>query len=127
VTPGHGGKLDRKWGAAIAALIAHPTIPAAAQAVTVSEKTLDRWLKDPAFARRYREARQGLFQHGIGRACGMNAKAWDVVAALLDSADQAIRLKAALAVLDRTSTMSAVADLQSDVEELKRRAGMVEN
>lgn len=57
---GNGEKLSRHRERAIAALIQHGTIAAAAKACGVSESTLRRWKKDPAFARAYSAARRAL-------------------------------------------------------------------
>ena len=49
----------------IIALLSEPTIQKAAQTVGVSETTLHRWLKDPAFGRAYSTARREAFRHAI--------------------------------------------------------------
>jgi hypothetical protein len=55
---GHGAKFGRKMEEAITALRTHRTIEEAAAAVKVSGKTLQRWLKLPAFQAAYRQAGQ---------------------------------------------------------------------
>lgn len=57
---GHGEKLSRHREVAIEALLANPTIHAAAQAIQVNETTLRRWLKDPEFRVDLAEARAEL-------------------------------------------------------------------
>ncbi|MBI3909994.1 MAG: hypothetical protein HY320_03565 [Armatimonadetes bacterium] len=54
---GHGAKLPRKREQAIAALLAEPTVGAAAGAAGVGYATLRRWLALPEFDAEYRAAR----------------------------------------------------------------------
>ena len=49
----------------IAALVREPTIGAAARAIGVDESTIYRWLREPAFSHKYREARREAFRHAI--------------------------------------------------------------
>jgi hypothetical protein len=55
--PGRG-KCPRQAEAAIAALLAEPTIEAAARKAGISESTLLRWLQEPAFKAAFRAARR---------------------------------------------------------------------
>lgn len=50
---------------AILALINEPTVRKAAEVVGVAEGTLYRWMREPEFARMYREARRENFRHAI--------------------------------------------------------------
>jgi hypothetical protein len=63
---GHGEKKGRKAELAIAALLAEPTVEAAAARAGVSAGTLKNWLADPAFRRAYRRARREVVE-GAGR------------------------------------------------------------
>lgn len=60
-------KAERKAEEAIAALLAHATIGEAAKAVGVSELTLRRWMKEPCFAKLYRQARGEILRAGTMR------------------------------------------------------------
>ena len=64
---GHGEKFSRRQEAAIAGLLSEPTIEAAAKNARVGEATLARWLKDPQFAERYRQARKQALEIAIAR------------------------------------------------------------
>jgi hypothetical protein len=55
ISRGHG---ERKL--AVACLLQHPTVKAAAKAVGVGEQTLHRWLRDPIFAREVESARENV-------------------------------------------------------------------
>ena len=57
---GNGEKITRHQERAIAALIQHSTIAAAAMAAGISEATIRRWKKRPSFAKAYAEARRAL-------------------------------------------------------------------
>jgi hypothetical protein len=46
---------------AVVALLNHPTVKAAAEAIGVSEWTVHRWLDEPAFVGAYRRARRQAF------------------------------------------------------------------
>jgi signal transduction histidine kinase len=55
---GHGQKLTRKQEAVIAALLAHPSIDAAARTAGVSPRTVKNYLAYEPFKRAYAEARR---------------------------------------------------------------------
>ena len=57
-----GDNLTRRQEAAIAALLAAPTIAAAAEQAKVAERTLRGWLKEPVFQAAYRVARREAFE-----------------------------------------------------------------
>lgn len=59
-------KLTRRQEAALAALMAQPTVRGAAEVSGVAELTLRRWLSEhDLFRRRYRVARRELVEQGI--------------------------------------------------------------
>jgi hypothetical protein len=60
-----GPRLTRGQEKAIAALLSEASIKNAAAVAKVSERTLCYWLKQPAFAREYRAARQQVVEHAI--------------------------------------------------------------
>jgi hypothetical protein len=62
---GHGEKLSRRQNAAIAALLAEPTIGAAAGKAKVGERTLRRWMMLPAFSREYTAARDAALDSAV--------------------------------------------------------------
>ena len=59
-------KIQRQQGA-IEALLAHGTVVAAAKHCSYSRQHLTRLLREPDFQRRYRQARQALYDQGLGR------------------------------------------------------------
>ncbi len=64
---GHGEKRTRKQAEAIAALLDSPTIKVAAERIGLHEKTLQNWLKQPAFIREFDEAKRQITSHVLGR------------------------------------------------------------
>jgi hypothetical protein len=63
-----GEELSAKKERAILALIAEPTIKRAAESIGMSERTLRRWLDEPAFAQAYSGARRQSFAQGLAVA-----------------------------------------------------------
>ncbi len=60
--------LPPKQQEGVAALLEHTTVKAAAAACSVHERTLYRWLAEPAFKRAFREARREGFGHSVSLA-----------------------------------------------------------
>jgi len=67
---GHGEKLSLNQERAIAALLIHPTMLAAAAAAGVGEVTLWRWLQIPEFKEQYRLARREAVSQAVGHLQG---------------------------------------------------------
>src|SRR4029077_8914486 len=59
---GHGQKLTRRMETAIAALLAHPTLPEAAANAGIAFSTLRRWMRLPEFQEAYRVARARILE-----------------------------------------------------------------
>lgn len=119
--PGHGEKLSRKQTLVIAALLSAPTLEAAASQTDVDERTIRRWMKLPAFAREYRDARRLVVEQaiaGLQRACGA------AVAALVsviedDGAKNSDRIRAATTILEQAFRGIELLDLDSRLAALE--------
>lgn len=87
---------------AIETLLREPTTRAAAATAGVSEKTLWRWLSDPAFARAYREARSRLLESTLTTLQAASVEAVKVLQEVMNGYEvqPAARVSAARAVLD---------------------------
>ncbi len=59
------GHVTVKQEGAIVALLNEQTVARAAKAARVGERTLYRWLREPAFSRAYRQARRDAFGQAI--------------------------------------------------------------
>lgn len=115
-----GGKLSRLQERAIAALLQQKSIAKAAEVLGVGEKTLRRWLKLPTFKAAFAETRRGLVDDAVARLQGAAGAAVDTLVALLGSKDDAVRCRAATAIMDR-------AGLAADLDEVLRRVRELES
>jgi hypothetical protein len=98
---GHGQKLSRKQEVLIAALLTEPTHAAAAAKAGVSEATLQRWLRLPAFQAAYRQARRELVEAAVGRLQAATGQAVDTLVSVAKSgARDGDRVRAAVALLE---------------------------
>jgi hypothetical protein len=95
------GELTRRQEAAIVALLSEPTHARAAERAGVSEPTLRRWLRLPAFRAAYLRARRELVEGAVGRIQAATGTAVDTLLAVAkDGAKDADRVRAAVALLD---------------------------
>ena len=125
---GHGEKLSRKQEAAIAALLSHGTVKAAAQAVGVSEATLWRWMQLPEFQTRHRAARTSVVETAIGlmqQAC-TGAVATLVKVMQDETAPASARVGAARTVIEQSLRAVELVDLQERIERLEETLGAQE-
>mgnify|MGYP000586680698 CR=1 FL=1 len=118
---GHGEKLSRNQERAIAALLIHPTMLAAAAAAGVGEVTLWRWLQIPEFKEQYRLARREAVSQAVGHLQGACSVA---VVALTDISQDvncpaSARVSAARTVLELALKGVELEDLAVRVEELE--------
>jgi hypothetical protein len=128
--PGHGAKLERKQEQAIAALLAEPTIEAAARKAKVAHATLKGWLKQPAFEAAYAEARRQVLERTVARLLASTIKAVEALDRNLDADRPGDQIRAAVAVLEHAAKgvelldlAGQVGDLRHQVEELQRDDG----
>lgn len=98
---GHGQKLSHKQEALIAALLSESTHAAAATKAGVSEATLYRWLRLPAFQAIYRQARRDLIDSAVGRIQAATGQAVDTLLTVAKTGQKdSDRVRAAVAILD---------------------------
>jgi hypothetical protein len=121
---GHGAKFGRKQEEAIAALLTHRSIEEAAKAVGVAAKTLIRWLKEPGFAKAYRDARRAAYSQSIARLQqATSAAAATFLRLMVDpNAPAAVRLRAADLVFTHGAKAIELEDIEARVSELERAA-----
>ena len=119
---GHGAKFSHKKEQAIAALLSHKNLDAAAGAVGISVITLKRWKKDPEFESAYREACRTAFRQSIARLReASGAAVTTVLKTMLDSKVSAgTRLRAAEVVLSYGAKAMEIEDIEARVAELER-------
>jgi hypothetical protein len=107
--------------AAVAALLALPTVAAAAQKAGVSERTLRNWLKLPAFVSAYREARRQIVELAIGQLQRLTHQAVEALQKNLACGKEAVEVSAAFGVLDRAFKGVELVDLAERVKALERQ------
>ena len=118
---GHGEKLSRNQERAIAALLIHPTMLAAAATAGVGEVTLWRWLQIPEFKEQYRLARREAVSQAVGHlqsACSVAVLALTDICQDVNSPASA-RVSAAKTVLELALKGVELEDLAVRVEELE--------
>jgi hypothetical protein len=116
-----GGKRLRSEDAAIAALLSEPTIVGAATVAGVSESTLLRWLREPAFKAQYRAARRQVVEAAIGRLQSVTTRAVEALERNLSCGTPAVEVGAAKAVLEQAIKAVELVDLAERVETLEQQ------
>jgi HAMP domain-containing protein len=124
---GHGEKLNRKQEQAVAALLEHDTLTAAADAVGVNEKTLRAWLKLPHVQAAYHAARAQVLERATALLLQATTKAVERLVKNIGNKDVNASTRAAVAILthavkavETLDLAGQVAELREQVSELKR-------
>jgi formate dehydrogenase maturation protein FdhE len=119
-------KESAKWPRAVQALISEPTAALAAAEANVSERTLQRWRREPAFQVLLAAARAGLVEGAAHRLLKLLPDATSALARGMRSQNEATQLKAAVAVLDRALKAAEQLDLARELEALKEQVARIE-
>ena len=116
------GKLSRKKHLLIAELLQRPTIREAAEAVNLGEATAHRWLRDPAFQRSYKAARQQIIDVCISRLQKVSSEAVEVLREILhdNTAPASSRVSASKIVLELSLKGLEVSDILERLDNLER-------
>ncbi len=111
-------RLPGKQAAALAALLAHPTVRDAARAAKVAEGTLWRYLSDPTFAAHYQEARRQATEHLIARLTADSTKAAKVLIDVAEdeAAPASARVSAARAIIEQALKGAELRDLMERLQ-----------
>jgi hypothetical protein len=119
------GKLSARQEQAIAALLIEPTVTAAAAKANVPERTLYRWLDEPAFTAAYRAARRKAVKQTVARLQRASAPVVSLLLQLAasDQTPAMARVAARRAVLDYTFKAVELEDLDERLSELEARLG----
>jgi transposase len=119
---GHGAKLSRNMDAAIAALLAQPSVAEAARVVGIGPQTLSRWMKVPEFDTAYRAAQRAVLGRAIARLQQASGTAVTALLKVMFDADapKAARLAAAEVVLRHAKDANEIGDIQSRLSALAR-------
>ena len=104
-----------------ARLAAGLTVRDAAAELGVSEKTAHRRLADPAFRQRITELRREMTARAIGQLADGMTHAVDELRRLASSANEGIRLRACIALLEHGLKAAALADLEDRIRSIESR------
>jgi hypothetical protein len=108
---------------AIAALLAHPTLPEAAANAGIAFSTLRRWMTLPEFQKVYREARSRILGVATAelRRCCLECVHLLYGIAKDEETPPAVRVSAASKILDSALRASELEDIQDRIMELERK------
>ncbi len=120
-----GDGLTPKQHKCLAALLAEPTIAAAAARVHVGERTVHTWLLEPTFADAYRVVRRLAVGQAISQLQQASSAAVGVLCDVMTNADErgANRVAAARAVLDYATRAIELEDLEARIALLETASG----
>lgn len=117
--------LTHRQQAAVRALLACKSVAEAAQLARVGERTLYRWLADPAFRAALSAAEGDLLDAATRRLLGLQEDAIEVFEAVLKDArvSASARLRAAQAVLDYLLKLRELRDVEQRLTALEQAVG----
>jgi transposase-like protein len=116
-----GGNLGGKREAAALLLAVGRSVRAAAREAGCSERTINNWQGEEAFAARVLALRSEVFTRAVAVLCGASTKAAAKLRRLLRSDDDRIGLGAARAILEAAPRLREAGELAERVEELEKR------
>lgn len=117
-------KVGAKQEAAILALLSSRNIEEAARVAGVNQRTLFRWMKDPAFIAAYRAARRAAFAQTVARLQYASSAAASVLLKVLadPATPTSTKVRAAESVIAHAVKAMEVDDIEARVTELERAA-----
>jgi hypothetical protein len=123
ISSGHGSKIGNKMEPAIAAILSHDSIEAAAKATGVSANTLLRWMKEPKFEAALSAARFTMFQYAMGRLQNAATDAAEMLIGLMKDKKSplTVRLNAAQMILQHAKRAAKAEDLEGRIKDLERK------
>lgn len=113
--------LTPKQRRGVAAMLASPTITAAALQVGVTEKTLDRWLTKPAFIAELKAAQAGVIDRAGSRLIKGLDLALDVLVDVMARGNANERRQAAVSWLNNCFTIREQTDLERRLSALEKQ------
>ncbi len=118
---GSGGLSDRQEKA-LAAMLASPTLVAAAERCGLTERTLRRYLKDPEFKRRYHEERAFLLDQTVAGLQKLGIGAVGVLRRNFDAPNPHAQIRAARTVLDLMFKGTELVEMEERLRRLEEDA-----
>ena len=121
-------ELTTRQRAAIAALLAAPSVLAAAHNAGVGARTLYRWLEDPTFRKALQEAEDLAIDAASRRLLSGQSQALDTLGELMTSAtSEQVRRQAARDWLDLWLKVRELRDMEKRITELEDRLNVNKN
>ena len=116
-------ELNRNQVRAIDALLASPSVAAAARACGLSERTVWRYLADPEFKAELRRRQDQAIAATSAALAGLSGRAVEALRDLLADSEcsQSVKARVALGVLSARREATELDDLSERVAELERR------
>lgn len=114
--------LSAKQQTALAALLASPTVNAAAEAAGVTARTMFRYLADPVFNRAFRDGRRAAVDHSLAALQTATAEAVEALRRAMKCGKPTVEVMAARSVLELSIRAVELQDVIERIEELERRA-----
>lgn len=114
-----GARLTGQQVKAIEALLTHATIKDAAPVVGVNERTLRNWLRQPAFAREFREVRTELLDAAVSRLHKLLGEAVQTLERALTVGNAHAEVRAAIAIFANVIKAREQQDLAAELAELR--------
>ena len=110
---------EKKMALALA-LASGMSVPAAAEQAQVCERTVRRRLKQSAFRRLVARLRGQMLEAALGRMAENMTRAADRIARLVDSADDAVSLRAARALMSLGLRLRDAVEIADRIQNLER-------
>jgi transposase len=95
------------------------SIAQAAKSVKISETTGYRWARKPELRKAVEDIRSTVLQVASHRLTNIVGKAVDTLERLLDSENENVQLSAARTVIDGTTKMRQLAELEQELEQIR--------
>jgi len=117
---GHGDKESRMRDRAIAAILTTASLDAAATVCGVSKSTLNRWLREPAFAEALRQAGRQVLDEALAQLQALARPAVDALKRNLRCRRPGTEVQAARTVLEHATRSVELFELADRVEALEQ-------
>jgi len=112
-------KLSATQHQAVIAIISHNTLKSAAESVGVSVRTLNRWMLNPLFAGKLKQAENQLIESGIRQLMLLQGDAINTLAELLNCEDDLVRRQAAVSVLSQLIKLRELYKIEEKLNEIE--------
>ena len=115
-------KRGRKLDDFVLAVMSHPTLEAAAEALGITPRTVRRWIQEPEVRERLRGARKDVMNRSLVRLQQSTCEAVDCLVAVLKGESESARVAAARCILEQALRATELNDVQERLDQLERVA-----